>query len=103
MTPPRAGEVHKRLKDMKLPDEMFSSVKIKKQVIDVRRMWGRTEESARKRSIKLTKKYKFEILDELISDNLHILMANLTHDQIKDIKNDSMVTDVENMPRISLN
>jgi len=76
---------------------------MKKQVIDIRRMWGRTEESAKKRSIKLTKKYKFEIIDELINNNLHILMANLTDDQIKDIKNDSMVYDVENMPKISLN
>lgn len=75
---------------------------MKKQYIDVRRMWGRTEESAKKRSVKLVKKYKFEIIDELISNNLHLLLANLTDEQIKNIKADSMVLDVENPPKLTM-
>lgn len=73
-----------------------------RKTIDIKRRTNASEEYARKKGQKLSKEYGFEIIDEFVSDNLHVIMADLTEEQIKGIGEDKRVYAVEDMPRIEL-
>ena len=75
----------------------------KRQTISVRRRWKASESSVRKRGQALSKQYGFEIIDELVTGMLHIIMADLTDEQIQKLVIDRKIHNVDDMPRITLN
>ena len=61
-----------------------------KQVIDIKKRRCSID-YARRKARKIAKDYKFEIIDELIIDSLHLLLADLTICQIKSLKEDKRI------------
>lgn len=69
--------------------------------ISVSMTYGRGKKTQIKRRDMLKKMYGFEILDELISSNLHLLLVRIDKELINSIKTHPYVHDIEDTPRIS--